>query len=46
MYTQPAAATLTTARLAAQSLQRKSDPKARWQAAKKAPEAEGKNDID
>jgi len=46
MYTPPAAASPTTARPAAQSAQRKTDLKARWQAAKKATEAEGKDDID
>jgi len=43
MYTPPAAASPTTAKPAAQSAQRKTDLKARWEAAKKA--AEGKDDI-
>jgi len=46
MYTPPAAASPTTARPAAQSAQRKTDPKARWEAAKKAAEAKDKDGID
>jgi len=45
MYTPPAAASPTTAKPAAQSAQRKTDLKAGWEAAKKAAEAEGKDDI-